>query len=133
VRRFTSRKWHRSIRTSFFSFSFLSLSFAFSFPHKNPKRGDGVDGGGGGSVLYMAIDTPFVYQKSKKKPRKDADICEIKCKALACNIQKCIATLPTTKSKVSSASVNIELCRKVIDRYDRCCEIWREKESKGEA
>lgn len=113
----------------FFSFS---LSFSIYISSQNPKRGGGVDGVDG-SVLYMAIDTPFVYQKSKKKPRKDADICEIKCKALACNIQKCIATLPTTKSKVSSASVNIELCRKVIDRYDRCCEIWREKESKGEA
>lgn len=113
----------------FFSFS---LSFSIYISSQIPKRDGGVDGVDG-SVLYMAIDTPFVYQKSKKKPRKDADICEIKCKALACNIQKCIATLPTTKSKVSSASVNIELCRKVIDRYDRCCEIWREKESKGEA
>jgi hypothetical protein len=118
--------------SSFFSFSFLSLSLFHYISTQIPKRGGGVDGVDG-SVLYMAIDTPFVYQKSKKKPRKDADICEIKCKALACNIQKCIATLPTTKSKVSSASVNIELCRKVIDRYDRCCEIWREKESKGEA
>jgi len=114
----------------FFSFS-LFRTFISS---QNPKRGGGGGGGSSSSsVSYMAIDTPFVYQKSKKKPRKDADICEIKCKALACNIQKCIATLPTTKSKVSSASVNIELCRKVIDRYDRCCEIWREKESKGEA
>ena len=113
----------------FFSFS---LSFSIYISSQIPKRDGGVDGVDG-SVLYMAIDAPFVYQKSKKKPRKDADICEIKCKALACNIQKCIATLPTTKSKVSSASVNIELCRKVIDRYDRCCEIWREKESKGEA
>jgi len=113
----------------FFSFS---LSFSIYISSQIPKRDGGVDGVDG-SVLYMAIGTPFVYQKSKKKPRKDADICEIKCKALACNIQKCIATLPTTKSKVSSASVNIELCRKVIDRYDRCCEIWREKESKGEA
>jgi hypothetical protein len=123
---------HASIRASFFSFSFLSLSFGTFISSQNPKRG-GVGGGGSSSVSYMAIDTPFVYQKSKKKPRKDADICEIKCKALACNIQKCIATLPTTKSRVSSASVNVELCRKVIDRYDRCCEIWREKESKGEA
>ena len=81
---------------------------------------------------YMAIDTPFVYQKSKKKPRKDADICEIKCKALACNIQKCIASLPTTKSLVSSSTVNFELCRKSIDRYEKCCEILREKEKKGE-
>lgn len=81
---------------------------------------------------HMAIDTPFVYQKSKKKPRKDADICEIKCKALACNIQKCIASLPTTKSLVSSSTVNFELCRKSIDRYEKCCEIWREKEKRGE-
>ena len=117
----------------FFSFS---LSFSIFISSQNPKRDGGVGGSSSSSsssVSYMAIDTPFVYQKSKKKPRKDADICEIKCKALACNIQKCIATLPTTKSKVSSASVNVELCRKVIDRYDRCCEIWREKESKGEA
>ena len=117
----------------FFSFS---LSFSIFISSQNPKRDGSVGGSSSSSssiISYMAIDTPFVYQKSKKKPRKDADICEIKCKALACNIQKCIATLPTTKSKVSSASVNVELCRKVIDRYDRCCEIWREKESKGEA
>jgi hypothetical protein len=24
------------------------------------------------------------------------------------------------------------LCRKSIDRYEKCCEIWREKEKKGE-
>ena len=82
----------------------------------------------------MAIDTPFVYQKSNKKrlPRDGEDICEIKCKALACNIQKCIASLPNFKSRVSSSSVDFELCRNVIDRYDKCCETWREREKKGE-
>ena len=82
----------------------------------------------------MAIDTPFVYQKSNKKrlPRDGADICEIKCKALACNIQKCIASLPNFKSRVSSSSVDFELCRNVIDRYDKCCETWREREKRGE-
>jgi len=114
---------------------FLSLSFSIFISSQNPKRDGGVGGSSSSSssiISYMAIDTPFVYQKSKKKPRKDADICEIKCKALACNIQKCMASLPTTKSLVSSSTVNFELCRKSIDRYEKCCEIWREKEKKGE-
>ena len=99
--------------------TFFLLSFCLS-PHLSRAR--------------MAIDTPFVYQKSNKKrlPRDGADICEIKCKALACNIQKCIASLPNFKSRVSSSSVDFELCRNVIDRYDKCCETWREREKKGE-
>ena len=40
----------------------------------------------------------FVYQK-KTKVREGADICEIKCKRLACEIQVCISKIPLTKSE----------------------------------
>jgi len=43
----------------------------------------------------------FVYQK-KTKVREGADICELKCKRLACEIQVCLSRLPITKSRVSA-------------------------------
>jgi hypothetical protein len=42
-----------------------------------------------------------VYQK-KTKVREGADICELKCKRLACEIQVCLSRLPITKSRVSA-------------------------------
>ena len=63
----------------------------------------------------------FVYQK-RTKVRDGADICEIKCKRLACEIQVCISRVPLTKSKVSGSIVDHSKCQPDIDRYNRCCD-----------
>lgn len=49
-------------------------------------------------------------------------MCEIKCKKLACAIQKCISRLPTTRSRTSAATVDTSACDYAIDRYNACCE-----------
>ena len=62
----------------------------------------------------------FVYQKGRKKTREGADICEVKCKRLACEIQVCISKVPLTKSKVSASVLDHGKCQPDIDRYNRC-------------
>jgi hypothetical protein len=64
----------------------------------------------------------FVYQKGRKKAREGADICEVKCKRLACEIQVCISKIPLTKSKVSTSVLDHGKCQPDIDRYNRCCD-----------
>ena len=68
------------------------------------------------------MSASFVYQKGRKKPREGADICEVKCKRLACEIQVCISKIPLTKSKVSGAVLDHGKCQPDIDRYNRCCD-----------
>lgn len=63
----------------------------------------------------------FVYQK-RKTIREDADVCERKCKRLACEIQVCISRLPVSKSQLSASTVDHSRCQPDIDRYNRCCE-----------
>ena len=74
----------------------------------------------------------FVYQK-KTKVREGADICEIKCKRLACEIQVCISKIPLTKSRVSGAVVDHSKCQPDIDRYNRCCEAAKKALAEQEA
>ena len=64
----------------------------------------------------------FVYQK-RSKIREGADICEQKCKRLACEIQVCISRLPVNKSRVSASTIDHSRCQPDIDRYNRCCDF----------
>lgn len=79
--------------------------------------------------MFMA---PFVYQK-KTKVREGADICEQKCKRLACEIQVCISRLPVTKSKVSAANIDHSKCQPDIDKYNKCCEFAKKQLAEQEA
>lgn len=71
----------------------------------------------------------FVYQKSAKKPRPDADACEIECKRHACAIQRCISRLRAYKSAQSGATLKFEACAEEISRYDACCERVKRAEA----
>ena len=62
-----------------------------------------------------------------------ADICEIKCKRLACEIQVCISKIPLTKSRVSGAVVDHSKCQPDIDRYNRRCEAAKKALAEQEA
>jgi hypothetical protein len=74
----------------------------------------------------------FVYQK-RSKIREGADICEQKCKRLACEIQVCISRLPVNKSRVSASTIDHSRCQPDIDRYNRCCELRQEGAGDAEA
>mmetsp|Transcript_63034 Transcript_63034/g.199501 ORF Transcript_63034/g.199501 Transcript_63034/m.199501 type:complete len:83 (-) Transcript_63034:62-310(-) len=70
----------------------------------------------------------FVYQR-KNRVREGADICEIKCKKLACDIQSCFASIVPSRSGVMA----IEKCQFYQDRYNKCCENARRREAEEEA
>jgi hypothetical protein len=74
----------------------------------------------------------FVYQK-KTTIREGADICEQKCKRLACEIQVCISRLPVSKSKLSSSTIDHSKCQPDIDKYNRCCEAAKKILAEQEA
>ena len=74
----------------------------------------------------------FVYQK-RTKIREGADICEQKCKRLACEIQVCISRLPVNKSRVSGATIDHSRCQPDIDRYNKCCEFAKKALAEQEA
>lgn len=74
----------------------------------------------------------FVYQKkNRSNPRPGADACEIKCKKLSCDIQRCISRLPTTRTRTSSATVNHSACDYAVERYNACCERVKALEAGG--
>jgi len=60
---------------------------------------------------------PFVYQRSSKT-RDGADACEVSCKRHACNLQECIARLPTSVGSVMDTS----RCTHHMDAWNRCCD-----------
>lgn len=82
--------------------------------------------------LGMPVAGTFVYQKkNRSNPRPGADACEIKCKKLSCDIQRCISRLPTTRTRTSSATVNHSACDYAVERYNACCERVKALESGG--
>ena len=74
----------------------------------------------------------FVYQK-KTKIRQGADICEQKCKRLACEIQVCLSRLPVSKSRLASSTIDHSRCQPDIDKYNRCCEAAKKSFAEQEA
>mmetsp|Transcript_36876 Transcript_36876/g.91099 ORF Transcript_36876/g.91099 Transcript_36876/m.91099 type:complete len:84 (-) Transcript_36876:664-915(-) len=68
----------------------------------------------------------FVYQK-RSKVREGADICELKCKRLACEIQVCISRLPVFTSRLAAATIDHSKCQPDIDKYNRCCDAAKKQ------
>lgn len=82
--------------------------------------------------LGMPVAGTFVYQKKNRStPRPGADACEIKCKKLSCDIQRCISRLPTTRTRTSSATVNHSACDYAVQKYNACCERVKALEADG--
>eukprot|EP00793_Prasinoderma_coloniale_P004118 PRCOL_00006294-RA len=71
----------------------------------------------------------FVYQRSNKPPKDGADVCERRCKRLACAIQTCIATRAR-----GSAAGRYDFqrdCAAEIARFDACCANAKAEEARG--
>ena len=89
-------------------------------------------------VSPLRVRTPrrmpasFVYQK-KTKIRQGADICEQKCKRLACEIQVCLSRLTVSKSRLASSTIDQSRCQPDIDKYNRCCEAAKKSFAEQEA
>jgi hypothetical protein len=82
--------------------------------------------------LGMPVTGTFVYQKkNRSNPRPGADACEIKCKKLSCDIQRCISRLPATRTRTSSATVNHSKCDYAVDKYNACCERVKALEARA--
>lgn len=60
---------------------------------------------------------PFVFQRSNK-PRAGATACEVSCKRHACNLQECLARLPTTVGSVMDTS----RCQHHMAAWNKCCD-----------
>mmetsp|Transcript_5250 Transcript_5250/g.13238 ORF Transcript_5250/g.13238 Transcript_5250/m.13238 type:complete len:103 (-) Transcript_5250:594-902(-) len=82
---------------------------------------------------------PFVYQSKKSKSSSasntssgtsDIGICELKCRSLACDIQKCLSRLPPPDPR--TGFVRVSLCDPFVDKYNACCEYWKKQEEKQE-
>ena len=67
----------------------------------------------------ISRDMVFVYQQSNKGPRPGADPCEHACKPMACQLQKCIATLPVSQA---TGVMQLDLCRHWQDKWTACCD-----------
>jgi hypothetical protein len=68
---------------------------------------------------------PFVYQR-KNSARKGADVCEVKCKRHACDLQACIATLHVS---ASTARMDLSKCDIFLQKYNTCCDAAKAAEA----
>ena len=73
----------------------------------------------------------FVYQK-KTTVRDGADVCERKCKRLACAIQVCLSRLPVNKSRVAASTIDHAKCAADVYRYNKCCDAAKAAERDAE-
>ena len=78
----------------------------------------GKQSGGAGAFVYQA--------KKGGAPREGADVCELKCKRLACQIQKCISTARPAGGYRGAPSDYKKSCKREIAAFDRCCSAAKE-------
>ena len=95
-------------------------------PPRTVARGGGRGGQAGGPVRCMGragAPGAFVYQaKGSGRARAGADVCELRCKRLACAIQRCIATARPGAAATGGLVDFKKACSIEIAKFDKCCE-----------